>query len=322
MTALESDEIVLAFNDYRAVVSAFGASLRRFWRESSGEITPILWGYSHRDEKKGGQGDVLMPFAGRIPGGTYSFEGNSYTLERNDKEGPNAIHGFVRTRSWSSRSSNAAASFRLRLAEAEMAARGYPFSLDLGVSYELSSQGLSCRFSIQNIGARPAPVSAGFHPYFQTSGFTINEASLRLPAREVLEFAPGFLPTGKILALDQLPELNFIRTRSIGATVLNHCFRSLERDEHGWARAELRDPASESLTTIRMSPEFDYLVVYTGEALGDDARRAIAIEPMTAGTDAFNRPQWGLKVLNPGEYFGGTWSVSNQVLTPDAELTD
>ena len=38
---------------------------------------------------------MLIPFPGRITDGRYTFDGRSLQLECNDKEGPNAIHGFV-----------------------------------------------------------------------------------------------------------------------------------------------------------------------------------------------------------------------------------
>ena len=68
---------------------------RYFLVESDSRETDILWGYSGGSCKKGGQGDVLIPFPGRVAEGRYSFDGQALQLERNDKEGPNAIHGFV-----------------------------------------------------------------------------------------------------------------------------------------------------------------------------------------------------------------------------------
>ena len=320
LTGLRSDEILLSHGDYRAVVSAYGASLRRFWKLTPQGEREIAWGYSDRDAKKGGQGDVLIPFPGRIPGGRYRFEGQDHSLERNDKEGPNAIHGFVRTREWSARSSRHGVSFRLKLPASEMAAKGYPFSLDIGVSYQLSDQGLTCEFSIQNVGTGRAPVAAGFHPYFVTSQQKINGSILRLPARKLIEFGPGFIPTGRVLPV-QGSELDFLEPRELGTTIINNCLTDLERDEQGIAVATLTDPTTRAETTIWMSESCQYLVVYTGEALGPDARRAIAIEPMTCGTDAFNRPEWGLRVLEPYEFLTGNWGISQGTRKPTGCLS-
>lgn len=313
---MKTEEILLSCGSYRAVVSPLGAGLRRLWKVTPSGMIEILWGYSESENKKGGQGDVLIPFPGRIPGGRYRFSGQDYQLELNDKEGPNAIHGFVRTRTWAARASESAAGFRLKLYAAEMAALGYPFSLDIGVSYQLSEQGLRCELSIQNTGDTPAPVAAGFHPYFRVSSDTIDSARLRLPATQVIEFAPGFVPTGRVLSAGDA-DLDFTSGRVIGEQVINHCLTGLLRDDEGIAECWLEDSTTGSRTRLQMSAAFTYLVVYTGEALGSDARQAIAIEPMTCGTDAFNRPEWGLKVLQPWEFLTGWWSVHHSSDQPD-----
>ena len=123
-------------------------------------------GLFRRRAEEGRQGDVLIPFPGRVAGGRYSFDGQLLQLERNDKEGPNAIHGFVRSLPWTTHQAVAHAVTyevkcgcrRLRLA------RGYPFSLVVRLTYSLGIQGLSCTFSVRNVGGAAAPVGIGFHP--------------------------------------------------------------------------------------------------------------------------------------------------------------
>jgi aldose 1-epimerase len=61
-----------------------------------------------------------------------------------------------------------------------------------------------------------------------------------------------------------------------------------------------------------MDRAFSALVVYTGDAIPNHARRAIAIEPMTCASDAFNHPEWGLKRLEPGETFKGRYVVRHR----------
>ncbi|HEX2065461.1 MAG TPA: hypothetical protein VHI93_01475, partial [Candidatus Thermoplasmatota archaeon] len=69
---MEHPEWTLSSGKWCATVSPFGASLRRLWVEGADGPRDILWGYSGTANKKGGQGDVLLPFPGRIRGGTYS----------------------------------------------------------------------------------------------------------------------------------------------------------------------------------------------------------------------------------------------------------
>lgn len=296
----------------RALVSTYGASLRRYCRVGrDGVEEDIVWGYSGTPNKRGGQGDVLIPFPGRVKDGRYRFEGAELQMRRNDKDGPNAIHGFVRASTWDLvERAQGAARFKLRLREQELADAGYPFSLDVEVAYALSDAGLRCDFAVTNIGRGTAPVGAGFHPYFTVGTASVDEAEARIPARAFIEFGPDLLPTGRRLEVGGTP-LDFRARRGIGATRFNHCYADLERDAEGIATAELLDPVTGRRTSIWMDRAFDYLVVYTGDAIpAPHARRALALEPMTCATDAFNRPEWGLIKLSPGACLSGSWGVS------------
>src|SRR4051812_49298825 len=177
-TATPDTELLLSFEDQRAVVSPWGASLRRYFLVyATGREVDLVWGYSGAQQKKGGQGDVLIPFAGRIAEGRYRFEGRTFQLERNDKEGPNAIHGFVRALPWTIHDrSPHRCSFEIRLEAAEYESRGYPFSLAFRLTYTLDHRGLTGSFLVRNAGHTSAPVGVGFHPYFTVGTATIDEA--------------------------------------------------------------------------------------------------------------------------------------------------
>lgn len=299
-TPEEAPELLLRAGSLRAAVSPFGASLRRLWLEPpTGPPRDLLWGYSGSASKKGGQGDVLIPFPGRVAGGAYTFEERRHELARNDKEGPNAIHGFVRSRLWQQGPSSAStAQFATRIGRDEHA--GYPFDLDVVVGYELLGSGLACAFVVRNAGDGPAPVGAGFHPYVATPE-GVGLATLRSPAAQLVEF-DGLLPTGRVVDVPR--DLDFRRPRAVGGLRLNHCFTGLERDGDGFARVRVGD------VELWMDGNFPYLVLYTGDALGPDARRALAVEPMTCATDAFNHKGWGARTLAPGETMQGTWGVA------------
>src|SRR5688572_10946050 len=214
-----ADEVLLRAGDLRATVSPFGASLRRLWVERPGApLRDLLWGYSGTVDKKGGQGDVLIPFPGRIAGGAYTFEGTRHELAHNDKEGPNAIHGFVRAKTWlEGPRSPSSAQFATRIAKGDHP--GYPFDLEVVVGYELIATGLACAFVVRNAGDGPAPVGAGFHPYLVAPGGSVDGALLRCPASKLVEFN-GLLPTGRIV--DVPAELDFRQGRPIGPLRLNH----------------------------------------------------------------------------------------------------
>jgi aldose 1-epimerase len=303
-------EISLAFESQRAVVSPWGASLRRYFiAEARDAETDILWGYSGGNQKKGGQGDVLIPFPGRVAEGRYSFDGQSYQLERNDKEGPNAIHGFVRSLPWKVREVHPArVTLDIALDAENFGRKGYPFSLCISLTYELDEKGLSCSFAVQNAGRQAAPVGVGFHPYFTVGTALVDEADAIIPGAGYLEFNDRLVPTGRVLDVMDT-EWDYREHRNIGARRFNHCYVKLERDGEGLATASLRQAGNGRTIDIVMDRSFSTLVVYTGDAIAEQPRRALAIEPMTCATDAFNHPEWGLTRLLPAESFTGRFLI-------------
>jgi aldose 1-epimerase len=310
-------EITLRFGDQRAVVSPFGASLRRYYIESTeGAQTDLAWGYSGTENKKAGQGDVLIPFPSRIKNATYRFGGKTHELAKNDKEGPNAIHGFLRAKDWQHEQVSPSSSrFRYKMRQDEF--QGYPFALEVEVLYRLDRFGLTTEFSITNTGNSKAPVGAGFHPYFLPNAPKIDHSTAKIPANQYLEFQ-NLLPTGKILSTDGTP-FDFRKARRIGETKFNMCFADLVRDSNGLAWAELANPETGYSLKVWMDESFPYLVIYSGDAIGgDDTRRSLAIEPITCATDAFNHDGWGMVQLDPGEKFGGRYGVVAKLGTGSA----
>jgi aldose 1-epimerase len=303
-------ELPISYENQRAVVSPWGASLRRYLlTDDGGRDTDIVWGYSGGDRKRGGQGDVLIPFPGRIGDGRYAFEGRHLQLECNDKEGPNAIHGFVRSLPWHVQEARAnKVTFEIQLDADTYAQRGYPFSLAVRVTYDLGAGGLTCAFSVKNVGRHTAPVGVGFHPYFTVGTSLIDEAEVQIPGAAYLEFNERLVPTGTILNVAGTP-WDCRRFREIGRRRFNHCYVQLERDAQGTATASLRHPAQNRTIDIAMDRTFSAVVVYSGDAVAEAPRAALAIEPMTCASDAFNHPDWGLKRLIPGETFSGRYRI-------------
>ena len=304
-------EIQLVFERQRVWVSPWGAALRRYAVvNADGGETDILWGYSGGAQKKGGQGDVLIPFPGRVAEGRYRFDGHTLQLERNDKEGPNAIHGFVRALPWTVQQiASAEVAFEVQLDAASYGPRGYPFSLAVRVGYRVDTQGLSCAFSVQNVGRAAAPVGVGFHPYFTVGTPQVDLAEAKIPATGYLEFNERLVPTGRVLDA-RGTEWDFRQYRAVGSRRFNHCYLGLERGPDGLATASLRHPATGATIDVVMDEAFSAIVVYTGDAIADAPRRALAIEPMTCATDAFNHPEWGLTRLLPDGTFTGRYRVT------------
>ena len=255
---------------------------------------------------------MLIPFPGRVTEGRYSFDGQTFQLERNDKEGPNAIHGFVRTLPWEAREVQPGrVTFDISLDAETYGRRGYPFSLAIRVTYGLDHRGLSCSFAVQNVGRQAAPVGVGFHPYFTVGTHLVDGAEALIPCSGYLEFNERLAPTGKIFDVTGTA-WDYRQYRSIGSRRFNHCYVDLERDEEGMATASLRHVGTRRTIDIVMDTSFSAVVLYTGDAMADTPRRALAIEPMTCATDALNHPEWGLKRLLPDERFTGRYLIRSR----------
>lgn len=296
-------EITLTHGDWHLTAAPHGASLRGLSRAGAPVITP----YTGAANKVGGQGDVLIPFPGRVAGGSYTFAGTPYQMDLNDKETPSAIHGFLRLTLWDvSAQTDSSVTFTTTLAAD--AHPGYPFALSVSLTYALSDTGLTTSFEIENTGDKPAPVAAGFHPYFSTGSALINTDTLVVPFASYLEFQ-NLLPTGNVLPVEGT-EFDFRQPRSVGEIVLNICYLHPIRDADGLLRIRLSDSAAQKSVTVWMDAAFDYVVLYSGDPLPNDHRRkSLAIEPMTCGADAFNHTEWGLVTLVPGETLTGNWGV-------------
>jgi len=303
------EEITLISERLRLKVSAYGASLRGLCREApDGTRHDIVTGYTGAKGKVGGQGDVLIPFPGRVHDGRYTFAGQSYQMDCNDKEGTNAIHGFLRLVPWEvTEQSESTVSFRTALKADEHP--GYPFTLRASVTYILDTGGLTCRFTLENAGERAAPIAAGFHPYFTVGSALIDEDTLQVPMAATLQFE-NLLPTGQVLPVEDTP-YDFRQPRPIRETSFNTCYLNPIRDPDGLLRLRLTPPNGENGITVWMDTAFNYVVLYSGDPLPrSHRRRALAIEPMTCASDAFNHPEWGLITLAPGQTVGGAWGVA------------
>jgi aldose 1-epimerase len=297
-------EITLTRAGWELHVSPYGASLRGLIHDGS----PVITAYTGAQNKVGGQGDVLIPFPGRVAGGKYTFAGTSYQMDLNDKETPSAIHGFLRQTLWDV-AAQSAGSVAFTTTLAPDAHPGYPFALAVSVTYALSESGLTTSFEIENTGDTPAPVAAGFHPYFTVSSPLINTDTLHVPFASYLEFK-DLIPTGNVLPVSGT-EFDFRQPHVLGETVLNICYLHPSRDADGLLRIRLSDDAAQTAVTVWMDAAFEYVVLYSGDPLPDDHRRkSLAIEPMTCGADAFNHAQWGLVTLVPGETLTGSWGVA------------
>lgn len=223
----------------------------------------------------------LIPFPNRIADATYTFENNTYTLEKNEAEKGNAIHGLLSKKKFALKDSEMGedrlkVSFETNLAKNEFP--GYPFDLHVEITFTLTLYGLDISVKTQNQSSVNAPYGVGWHPYIMT-GKPIDEGMITIPAENELETKSEkpLIPTGKT-------HHNIFGTeaRRVSNIAFDQCFTDFQKNEILFEDI-----------TVWFDPTMKYCQVYT-----PPSRESIAIEPMSSAPDAFNN-QMGILVLHP-----------------------
>jgi aldose 1-epimerase len=289
------EQVELTVGDQHVVVVGVGGGLRRY---DVGDES-VLDGYSVVAMCGSGRGQLLAPWPNRVQDGSYEFDGKRYQLAIDEPERQNAIHGLVRWSTWSVAEQEAD---RAVLEHRLHPTPGYPFTLDLRVEYSLADDGLTVRAEATNVGEEPCPYGFGAHPYLSGGGNLVNELELRVSAETALISNERSIPVGR-QSVDGT-ELDFRTAKPLGSVQLDHCFTDLARDGDGRARIELGGRA-----TLWADETYPYVMVFTGDALPDVARRSVAVEPMTCAPNAF-RSGDGLIRLEPGQTHSGSWGVT------------
>jgi aldose 1-epimerase len=249
-----------------------------------------------------------VPFAGRIADAHYRFDGGDYDLQPGAAPGKReSRHGFVRDTDFAVTELAAdARSARLTLSASTGRVPGYPFAIDLSVSFALEASGLALSVRMRNTSDEPAPCFFGWHPYFRVSDGFADEWTLEIPAQTLIRTGADLIALAGDAAyvpLEYAPELDFRRSRMIGGSVLDHEYTNLVASAGpgagGRFRTRLTDPNSGFGITVWQ--ERGVMHAFTGDTLKVDARRSIALEPMECMANAFNRPEWADAVrLDPG----------------------
>lgn len=251
---------------------------------------------------------IMVPFANRIADARYTFDGQSHDLQAGVEGAERASrHGFVRGVDFDVAiqhvDGDGAHITFVTSAIRPDAFPGYPFAIDLAVTYTLDASGLSVLASMRNVGDTAAPCFFGWHPYFRISDNAIDTWELQIPATTLVRTDADYIPLPGAAAYQPLdeapPSLDFRRAKPIGSTEINHAYAQLQRDADGRARTRLRDPATG--LGISLWQECGVVLAFTADTVTRDVRRSVALEPMESMSDAFNRADCADAIrLEPG----------------------
>lgn len=302
MVAPTGTQYVISRAGYEATITEGGASLRALTYQGR----PLIDGFAVDEFPTSGKGQLLMPWANRIGDGRYVFDDRSYQLPLSEPGRQNASHGLVRWVSWSL---GAHTSERVDLHYRLMAQSGYPWTLALHVSFEVSARGLCVSQTATNLASSPAPYVAGAHPYLRV-GDRVDDLELTVPAATRMLTDERKLPTG--LTPVEGTDYDFRIPRVIGSTEWDHAVTDLARGEDDKTWVTLRDPSAGTGVALWADGRYPWLQIYTADDAPAINRRALAVEPMTGPPDAFRT---GTDVIRlsaagfSGDTVTSTWGV-------------
>jgi aldose 1-epimerase len=281
-----------------ARVARRGANLVSLEQMVDGVTHALVDGYRDADELvrcPSSRSAIMAPFANRIADARYVFDSKTYDMQPGVDAQRGIRHGFVRMVDFDvARRHIGEDSVEITFTTSVIrpdAFPGYPFAIDLTISYMLDAQGLSLTVSMRNVGDTAAPCFFGWHPYFRFDS-EVDTWELEVPAKQLVRTSPELLPLPGVeafQALDQAPQaLDFRLAKPIGATRIDNAYAGLVRDADGRVRTRMRDPRSG--LRISMWQEHGVVLVFSADTVSRDVRRSVALEPMESMSNAFNRP--------------------------------
>jgi galactose mutarotase-like enzyme len=214
--------------------------------------------FHNKDKNVRGGIPILFPISGQLAGGTYEWEGKTYTMSN---------HGFARNASWEviGQEMDNRASLSIRLTSNEQTKLSYPFDFTVIFTYVLEGGKLTIKQEYNNQGDQPMPIYAGFHPYFKTSEKNL---AYETDATKYYDYND-----------DQVKEF----TGSIDLTNLKESVVFLDSNNPS---ISFGDPAVKKRIKLSYGELFKYIVLWT-----ESGNEFICVEPWMAKTDEFNRKE-------------------------------
>ena len=217
----------------------------------------------------------LAPYANRIAGGRFAFDGRDIELPVQPRFAPHALHGEGWLADWTV-VEQSRDHVVMRSAQ-----RRWPWRYEARQTFTLSDEGLRIELDLTNRDDSPMPAGLGLHPYFP------RHPESRLDARTTgvwtgADIVPDRLaPPAEVVDWDNRPIAD--------APFVDHCFE-------GWS-GEARLSDIDGVTIIRGSVDRLHVYVPPGETY-------LCIEPVTQRPDVFNQAlpgEQGFTVLEPAE---------------------
>ncbi len=187
---------------------------------------------------------------------------------------------------------------------------------DLNMTIALTGDAVEATITAKNVGKEPAPISIGWHPYFNIPSGRRAQARVHIPASmmaTVNNYGDAF-PAGQLKPVKGTEyDYNAPDGVALDDHFLDDNFSHLQRTK-GSADVKLIDPESSyGLTVSALSPEIKTVQVYSPTNTS-----FVAIEDQFNYVDPFGK-QWkgmdtGMVTLRPGQSV--TWKVRLELFKP------
>lgn len=294
MYPLSGRQYLIESGRYRAEIASVGATLRSLTAEGRDLVVP----FEEHEVRPAFRGALLAPWPNRVVDGRYSFGGVEHELALTEPKRGHALHGLA---AWLDFAEVSVERDAVALAATIEAQEGYPYRLDLLVTFEVDDEGLHQTVTATNTGERTAPFGTGPHPYLVAGPGSVDDWTLELPTERVLLVTDDrLIPT----ELVDVPErFDFREPRAIGDTFIDHAFTGLTRHE-------VRVTAGDAGVAMRWDAACPWVQVHTADQ--PDAaisRLGLAVEPMTCPPDAFNSGEH-LIALEPAASTTAGWTIA------------
>jgi len=232
----------------------------------------------------------MVPFANRIGGNAFTFEGQRYTFKMNNPPEIYHVHGTGWKRAWTVLAADErSATLALEVVEPQA------FCYRAEQHFALDETGLALVTRVTNIARRRMPFGFGHHPYFERGD---GRVSVEFSARTFHLNEPEMM-IGQRVSLP--PEMSFDP-----AQPLPDYWRCT--DYGGWGGvATIRLLHSGVGLTLRGDPSYRHVMYYSSPEFD-----WFCVEPQTNASGAFNRPggfgdpEDGIIVLEPGQTTAAT----------------
>ena len=267
-------------------------------------------------------GTITGRFANRIAKGTFSLDGQTYTLATNN--GPNHLHGGLKgfdRAIWSGKTETTPTFARVSLTHVSPdMEEGYPGEVNTEVTYTLTNDN-EIWIAYRATTTKPTPINLTNHTYFNLSGDAsrdIKNHVLEIDAEEIVPVDETSIPTGSLMPVKNTP-FDFRKPRPLGERIndvgigYDHTYVLSSGTRELSFAARLVDPKSgRVLVVLTTEPGVQ---LYTGNYLNGtfkgkggvsyEKHAGLCLETQHF-PDSVNQPSFPSTILRPGEVYAQT----------------